>query len=148
MTLIRWTPTRSNDLVTFRNEIDRLFDSFNTPFAGRPDASLLTPPVDVEETPDAFHFHVDLPGMKSEDVKVTLAGDTLTIRGERKRSSENREGSMHRLERSYGMFERTFQLTTPVRADGVEATYRDGVLLVKVAKAEAARVREVEVKVG
>ena len=55
---------------------------------------------------------------------------------------------MHRLERSYGMFERTFQLTTPVRADGVEATYRDGVLLVKVAKAEAARVREVEVKVG
>lgn len=148
MTLIRWTPTRNNDLVSFRSEIDRLFDNFTAPFPGRSDSNLLTPPVDIEETPEAFHFHVDLPGIKPADVKVTLTGDTLTIRGERKRSSEKREGSLHRLERSHGMFERTFQLATPVRSDGLEATYRDGVLVVKVAKAEEARVREVEVKVG
>lgn len=148
MTLIRWTPTRNNDLVTFRSEVDRLFDHFFTPAESRPQWNMLTPPVDVEETKEAFHFRADLPGIKPEDVKVTLSGDTLSIRGERKRETEKQEGSLHRVERSYGMFERSFHLDTPVRRDGIEAKYRDGVLEVTVAKAEEAKLREVEVKVG
>lgn len=148
MTLIRWTPTRNNDLVTFRSEVDRLFDSFFAPTETRPEWNMVTPPVDVEETKEAFHFRADLPGIKPADVKVTLSGDTLTIRGERKREEEKREGSLHRVERTYGMFERSFHLTTPVRRDGIEAKYRDGVLEVTVAKAEEAKLREVEVKVG
>jgi len=147
MALIRWTPARSNDLITFRNDLDRLFDPF-AQIAGRRSTGMLTPPVDIEETPEAFLFHMDLPGVQPADVKVTVTSDTLSIRGERKSTSEQRTGDVHRSERSHGMFERTFQLATPVRTDGVEATYRDGVLAVKVAKAEAARMREVEVKVG
>jgi HSP20 family protein len=104
--------------------------------------------VDIEETPDAFVLRADLPGMSQKDVKVVLTGDVLTLRGERKRETTKSEGTCHRCERVHGAFERTFTLTSPVRADQVKATYRDGVLEVLVPKAEEARVREIEVQVG
>jgi len=151
MTLVRFLPGRSRDLGAFRNEMEQLFDSFftNRPFYSAPDAeSLMAPPVDVEETSEGYVFRADLPGMTEKDVKVSLVGDTLTLRGERKRESETQSGNVHRTERLFGAFERTFTLPAPVRGDQVKASYRNGVLEIRVPKAEEARVREIEVQVS
>ncbi len=147
MTLIRWNPARPVRMQDVHDEMDRLIEGF----LGRPFGPVAEPfsiPVDVEETPEAYVLRADLPGVTQKDVKVTIAGDTLTLRAERKRETEQRKGSVHRSERLYGAFERTFTLADPVRADQVEATYKDGVLEIRVPKAEEARVREIEVKVG
>ncbi len=147
MSIIRWNPRR-NDLTSLRSEMDRLFEDFLAPVPLRQEWAALTPPVDVEETPEAFIFRADLPGVDSKNVKVTVNGDTLTLRGERKREERKTEGTLHRWERSYGAFERAFTLGTPVRPDQVKAAYRDGVLEIRVPKADEARSREVEVQVG
>ena len=149
MSVIRWTPRRSgNELPSLRNELDRLFEGFYTPLPLKAELESMSPAVDVEETPEGYVFRADLPGVSSKDVKVTVSGDTLTLRGERKRDEHKTEGSLHRIERSYGSFERTFTLGTPVRTDQVKAAYRDGVLEIRVPKADEARAREIEVQVG
>jgi HSP20 family protein len=147
MHLIRWTPNRSNDLSAFRNDIDRLFEDFLTTPA-RNASGAIAPAVDVEETPEAYVFRADLPGVDPKAIKVNLTGDVLTLRGERSRRDETRDGRVHRVERAHGAFERRFQLGTAVRGDQVRARYRDGVLEVTVPKADEARSREVEVQVG
>ena len=147
MSLIRWTPARANDVTSLRT-LDRLFDDFFAPAPFRKEWAALTPAVDVEETPEAYVFHADLPGIDAKDVKITVNGDTLTLRGERKREEKKSEGSLHRFERSYGSFERAFTLGVPVSADQVKATYKNGVLEIRVPKAETAKSREIEVQVG
>ena len=148
MTIVRWSPALrrpARDPLSFENEVDRLFDRLSF----RNDAvPLFSPAVDIEETPEAFVLRVDLPGISQKDVKVSLTGDILSIRGERKDESVRKGGTYHRTERVYGAFERTFTLSTPVRTDGVRAQYRDGVLEVHVPKAEEARAREIEVQVA
>ena len=150
MSIVRWTPRRSNgnDLGSLRTEMDRVLEDFFTPVPLKQEWALLTPPVDVEVTPDAYVFRADLPGVNSKDVKVTVSGETLTLRGERKREEQKSENSLYRIERLYGAFERSFTLGTPVRTDQVHAAYRDGVLEIRVPKADEARPREIEVKVG
>ena len=151
MTLMRWSPAplgTLRDLPSIQDEVNRLFDSFfRSPLRGDL-APVFTPAVDIEETADEFVVRADLPGMTQKDVKVSLMGDTLTIRGQRKQESEHKDGGMHRVERVYGSFERSFQLGAPVRNDKVRAQYRDGVLEINVPKAEEARLLEVEVQVG
>jgi len=152
MTITRWSPatlTPIRDLVNVQDEVHRLFDGFFARGPIRGDNSLFMPHVDIEETPEAFVLRVDLPGVSQKDVKVSLMGDTITIRGERRASKDANGGTnYHRLERVYGTFERSFSLGSPVRNDQVQATYRDGVLEVRVPKAEEARMREIEVQVG
>jgi HSP20 family protein len=148
MTLIRWNPSRSRDLATFQDDMNRLFEGFFSRAPLHADTAWFAPPVDLEETAEEFVLRVDLPGVSQKDVKVSLMGDTLTIRGERKSETTKDSGSLHRNERIHGVFERTFTLGTPVRNDQVKAQYRDGVLEVRVPKAEEAKLREVEVQVG
>ncbi len=152
MALIRWSPglySNTRDLVGIHDDVNRWFDGFFNRWPQRGDfTTLLSAPVDIEETPEEFVLHVDLPGVSQKDVKVSLRGDTLTIRGERKLESNPKNGNMHRSERAYGQFERSFVLGTPVQNDKVKATYHDGVLEVRVPKAEEARVREIEVQVA
>ena len=149
MTLIRWSPRHAGqDFVSPRTEMDRLIHEWFTPMPLRRGWTALTPPIDVEETPEAYVFRADLPGVNAKDVKVTVTGDTITLRGERKREDKQTEGSLHRIERAYGAFERSFTLEAAVRPDQVQATYRDGVLEVRVPKAEEARAREIEVQVN
>ena len=93
-------------------------------------------------------MHADLPGVSQKDVKVSLVGDTLTIRGERRDERSEKSGTVLRVERNSGTFERSFTLGTAVRSDGVKATYRDGVLEIRVPKAEEARLREIEIQTG
>jgi HSP20 family protein len=149
MALVRWSPVTGRDLITIQDEVNQLFDSVFGRAALRDDlAPGFTPAVDVEELAEEFVVRVDLPGVSPKDVKVSLIRDTLTIRGERKQDRTTKNGGRHRVERTYGSFERSFTLGTPVRSDKVQATYRDGVLEIHVPKAEEARVREIEVQVG
>jgi len=146
--LIRWSTNPARDLLGIRDEVDRLFDGM---FQSRSNGNgtfnaMIAPPVDLEETREEFIVRADLPGVSQKDVKVSLLGDVLTIRGERKQ--ENQDRNLHRVERRYGSFERSFSLGVPVRADQVKASYRDGVLEIHVPKAEEAKVREIEVQVA
>jgi len=151
MAITRWSPTlpSSRDLVSIQDEVNRLFDSFfgHSPLRGDT-AQLYSPAVDIDESAEEFVIRADLPGVAQKDVKVSLMGDTLTFRGERKFEAANQDGNRHRVERMYGTFERSFILGAPVRNDKVKATYHDGVLEIRVPKAEEARVREIEVQVG
>ena len=150
MALIRWAPAYrpARDLTTLQDEANRFIDSFFSAHAPRSGAAPFTPSVDIEETPEEFVLRADLPGVAQQDVKVSLLGDTLTIRGERKEEKAAAEGALLRVERTSGMFERSFTLGTAVRSDGVKATYRDGVIEIRVPKAEEARTREIEVQAG
>jgi HSP20 family protein len=137
----------SRDLVGIQDEVDRLLGGLQGRVSTRTDA-FFTPPVDIEETPEEFILRADLPGIQQKDVKVSLMGDTLTIRGERKYETNQTEGTVHRVERAYGTFERSFTLGASVRNEKVKATYKDGVLEVRVPKAEEARLKEIEVQVA
>ncbi|HMI31867.1 MAG TPA: Hsp20/alpha crystallin family protein, partial [Candidatus Limnocylindrales bacterium] len=95
-----------------------------------------------------YTVHVELPGMKLEDIKITLENNKLVIRGEKTRTEEQKNGTYHRIERAYGTFERSFSLSHAVKSDKIEATYRDGVLEVTVPKAEEAKAREIPIKVA
>ena len=147
MSLIRWTPShlRARELDTFHDEVNRLFGDLLTPVGSSYDT--FVPSTDVEETPDQFILRLDVPGVSQKDVKVAILGDTLTIRGERKAEAETKDSDVYRRERRFGSFERAFKLGRAVKADQVQATYRDGVLEVRVPKSEEARVREIEIQV-
>jgi len=149
MSLIRWNPShlRVRDLDAFHDEVNRLFGDLLAPAAGAAGLDVFVPATDVEETPDQFVLRLDVPGVSQKDVKVAILGDTLTIRGERKSETETKDSSVYRRERRFGGFERAFKLGRAVRAEQVQATYRDGVLEVRVPKSEEARVREIEIQV-
>ena len=148
MSLIRWTARPLSPELSFRRELDRLFEDVFTSPTSRSEWAPATMPVDVEETAAAYVFRADLPGIEAKDVKVSLEGDTLKLRGERKREEKSSEGSLHRAERSYGAFERQFKFNTPIRGDQVKASYKDGVLEVHVPKADEARPRDIEVQIN
>jgi HSP20 family protein len=151
MALIRWTTPAQpmRDLIGIHDEMNRLMDGVFTPNDRHPQASFpITPAVDVEETPEGFTLRMDLPGVSQKDVKVSVLGDAVTIRGERRADTQASGSNLLRVERRFGSFERTFTLGTPVRADQVRAIVQDGVLEVQVPKAETARTREIEVQVG
>ena len=147
--MIRWSVNPGRDLLGIRDDVDRLFASaFHAPAQNVSRLAGITPPVDIEATQDEFVVRADLPGVAQQDVKVSLLGDVLTIRGERKQVQETTNQGLHRAERRYGSFERSFSLGVAVRADQVKANFRDGVLEIHVPKAEEARVREIEVQVA
>jgi HSP20 family protein len=106
------------------------------------------PPVDILEDKDAVRIAAELPGVKPEDVKISMENNVLTIRGEKR--LERREGNgerSHRFERAYGMFERAFTVPASVDAERIEAKYEQGVLTVTLPKVERAKPREINIKV-
>jgi HSP20 family protein len=155
MTLIRWKPVRdisrwtpvtdlSSEFLTMQKEIDRMFDRFR---GDGTQASGLMPSVDVVENDGGFLLSVELPGVSREDVKITVADGVLTIKGEKKQEQEKKGENYHRVERTFGSFERSFTLPAAVQDDRIEAGFVNGVLNITVPKAEQAKAREIEVKV-
>ena len=135
-----------NELNRIRNEIFRIFeDPFH--FASSP-SSLFdgwTPTVDVYEEKDKITVRAELPGMKKEDIEVTVVGDSLSISGERKQEQEKREGEIFRSERYLGRFQRTITLPAEVDPNKIQASYKDGVLTVSLAKSEQAKRKQIEI---
>lgn len=105
-----------------------------------------TPACDIFEDKESIKIVVELPGVKPEDVKLSLENDLLTIRGEKKQEAEERTERVHRYERSYGVFERSFVLPSTVDGEKITADYQNGVLTIVVPKAEKARTREIPVR--
>jgi HSP20 family protein len=142
-----WSPL--NRLTSLRSEIDRLFES---PLADLTQASRLlsgwSPALDVHEDKDNFVVRAELPGMKKEDIELSLHGGGLSISGERKSDQKYEDAEVYRSERFVGRFQRTVTLPTPVAAAGVKAQYRDGILTVTLPKSEESKPKQIEVKVG
>jgi len=154
MSLIRWNPARElaawpSDLFGIQREMNRMFDSFINRGAQDEDSALAawTPVVDIAERDDEYLVKVELPGVNKDDVKITLESNILTIRGEKKQEKETKKENYHRVERSYGSFQRSFTLPTTVKSDKIDANFKDGVLMVSLPKAEEAKPKQIEVKV-
>jgi HSP20 family protein len=109
--------------------------------------SIRMPSLDVYEEKDSVVVKAELPGMKKEDVEVNLAGETLTIKGEKKEDKEVKEDDYYRRERSYGSFLRTIALPCDVKSDEIKASFKDGVLEVRMPKTEEAKKKSIPVKI-
>ena len=146
--LVRWEPFR--DLVSLREAMDRLVeDSFVRPSLGWPvptDSGTLA--VDVYETDDDVVVKSAIPGVKPEDIDISLTGDTLTIKGETKFEEEVKEDNYIRREMRYGSFARTVTVPVPVVADKADAEFEDGMLTLTLPKAEETKPKTIKIKKG
>ena len=137
--------------VPFSNLRDHFNRFFDQSFPTRSSAESFgdwAPALDAFEDKDKYVVSLEIPGMKKEDINVTVHDGVLTVSGERKVEKSANEGAVHRSERFYGKFSRSVSLPSAVRADKVGAAYRDGVLTVEIPKAEEAKPRQIEVKVS
>lgn len=136
-------------LFDLRNEIDRLFDSPLTELTRT--SNLLsgwTPALDVYEDKDSYTIKAELPGMKKEEIEVSLHDGTLSLSGERKAEAKVEEGETYRSERYFGRFQRSVALPSAVATDKVKASYKDGVLTVTLPKAEEAKRKQIDVSIN
>ena len=122
-------------------ELDRLFEAPLAELA----RDTWSPTLDVLEDKDNYFILAELPGLKGEDIKVSLEDGTLTISGERKSETRNEDTSVHRVERFSGHFERSIALPVAVSTDKVKATYTDGVLTLTLPKAEEAKPKKIDI---
>ncbi|MGQ9585542.1 MAG: Hsp20/alpha crystallin family protein [Anaerolineae bacterium] len=145
MTMNLWDPLR--DLVSVREAMDRLFEESFVPATRQWIRERRGParlPLDVYTTPDEIVVLAPIPGVKPEDVEITLEGEVLTIRGEIKAPIENVDYIMQ--ERWYGPFSRTLSINVPVNADKVEATFENGLLTLVIPKAEEVKPKTIKVQ--
>ena len=136
------------EMVTLRQAMDRLFeDSFVSPLSWRRvNGEALSPSLDVHQTPDEIVVTAALPGLKPEDVDITITGQTLSIRGEFKADEEiSRDQYLYR-ERRHGTFNRQLQLPIRVQGDNANADFENGVLTLRIPKAEEVKPRQIQVK--
>jgi HSP20 family protein len=128
--------------------MDRLFERFLGEALGldRP-TGLWTPQTDVTETKDSVSIKAELPGVEAKDVEVSVSGDMLTIKGEKKQEKEEKDEHRHMVERTYGAFSRMMRLPAPVAADKIKATFKNGVLTVTLPKTEEAKPKAIPVTV-
>lgn len=106
------------------------------------------PSVDISETPQQYNIRAEIPGMKKEDIKISVNRNILTLSGEKKEEKKTEGEKFHRSESYYGSFQRSFTLPDGIKADKVEASFKDGVLSVTVPKSEEAKSKTVEIKLG
>lgn len=143
-----WSPFRH--LSMLRDEIDRLFDSPLNALTSNSQQFLngWLPTVDLFEDRDHLVIKAELPGMKKEDIDISLHGDVLTLSGERKEEETFDKAETYRAERFLGRFQRTLTLPVAVDASKVQASYKDGILTVTLPKAEEAKPKQIQVKVS
>ena len=141
------------DVQTLQGRLNRVLDEAfrGWPLATHDDGASLVgqwiPPVDVFEDKDAVRIVAELPGVKPEDVRISLENNVLTVRGEKRQAAEEKTDQVHRYERYYGVFERSFTVPSTVDAEHIKAGYDLGVLTVRLPKLERAKPRQIEVKV-
>ena len=150
LTSIRRTPEPNQDVYPNLTRLSRLMDeafgAFPTAQNGDAVGSSWTPNVDIREDKEHLTITMDVPGVRPEDVKISLENQVLTIAGEKQALLQEKDERWHRWERHYGHFERTFTLPSTVDAERIEATSDNGVLTVRLPKVEKAKPREIQVK--
>ena len=141
--LIRWEPAR--EMMTLREAMDHLFDdAFTRPLTLRDGWSV--PAIDMYQTDDEVVVKASTPGFKGEDVQISITGDVLTLKGERKHEEEKKDKAWHIREQRWGSFERAVALPTAVIADKAKAEFENGVLTVTLPKAEEVKPKTITVK--
>lgn len=143
------TPWRHRrDVDRFRSEMDRLFNRFLDWWS--PESHLREgkwmPSMDVSETGKEIMVNAELPGMDATNIDISVRGNVLTLKGERKREYEERDENLHRVERRYGAFSRSIGLPAEVDSEKAEATYKDGVLRLILPKTKEESIRKIQVK--
>ncbi len=144
--LWNWAP---DQLTSLREEINRLFDA---PFSDWTQSTELfngwTPALDLYEDKDNLIVKAELPGMRKEEIDISLHDGTLAISGERKQEDKHEDAEAYRSERFLGRFHRTLALPKPVQSEKAKATYQDGILTVTLPKTEEAKPKQIEVNVS
>ena len=141
--LTRWEPMR--EMMTLREAMDRLFDdAFTRPLSLSGVSA--SPAIDMYQTNDDVVVKATLPGLKAEDVDITVTGETLTLRGEFKVENEEKEASYHIREQRYGSFERSIMLPTDVKADKAKADFENGILTITMPIAEEVKPKSIMIK--
>jgi HSP20 family protein len=148
MALSRRTPTWGLTRSEPGRELQRMFEEMFGRGEGEEGswvAGAWAPPVDLYETDDAFMVKAELPGLTKDDIHIEVHDRTLTLRGERKHEAEVKEERFHRRERAYGSFQRSFWLPTTVDANQVKASFKDGVLELRLPKHETAKPKRITI---
>ena len=148
MTLTRWQPYR--DLMSLQRRFNQMFN--DSEYSRESDDSSIStaawhPAADIYENKDEYVFKVELPGISKDDVNIEFEKGTLTIKGERKAEKEVKDENYHRYERAYGTFARSFSLPRSVDDKKISAKMKNGILEVKVPKAEEAKVKAIPIKI-
>jgi HSP20 family protein len=145
MAIERWDPFR--EAISLRDAMNTLLqESFVRPSGMSAQSGYASLPLDVCETENEFVVKAALPGVKPDDVQVTVHGDTLTIRGESKAEEDKQGEHWHIRERRFGAFQRAVALSTPVNSDKAQAHYEHGVLTLTLPKSESAKPRQIKLK--
>ena len=145
MTMMRWGPFR--EMISLRNAMDRLFeDSFVRPSRLWPELERGELPVDVYQTANDVVVKATIPGVKPEEVDISITGDTITIKAEHKEEKEVKQEDYFYKERRYGTFNRSIPITVQVKADKAEAVFENGVLTLTLPKAEEVKPKQIKVK--
>lgn len=149
MALIRWDPFR--EMSSLQERMNRLFSEVlaRSPI-GEEEISrgAWVPAVDIFETPESIVLKAELPGITKDDIFVEVKDNTLSLKGEKKFEKEVKEENYHRVERSYGSFQRAFTLPSTVQQDKVKAKFKDGILEIVLPKVEEAKPKQIKVEVG
>ena len=146
MELMPWRP--SSELTSLRREMDSLWNRF---LGGKDFPKFVSeewqPSVDISETKETLLVKAELPGVDAKDVSVTMSGDMLTIKGEKKQEKEKKDEHYYCSESFFGSFQRTIRLPVNVKTDKIDATFKKGVLQIAFPKTEEAKKKEIEIKV-
>ena len=142
-----WDPF--NDMLTLREAMSQLFEeSFVSPSVSRRGQGGFVPALDLSETADGYLVEVVAPGLKPEDVQITLENNVLTIKGELRQETQVKQLNFHLVELRYGAFQRTITLPSTVKSDAIKAELNNGILRLDIPKAEEVKPRRIDVKVG
>ena len=149
MNLVKWDPFKELEDVSSR--LNRIF--WRVPARTETDREMLAvadwaPSVDISETDTAYLVKAEIPGVKKDDVKVTIQDGMLTLQGERKQEKEEKGKKFHRIERCYGSFARSFRVPDDADENSVKAEFKDGVLNVTLSKSEKAKPKQINVSVS
>jgi HSP20 family protein len=143
---MEWRPFR--EVTRLRREMDRLWEDYfgSGRRALRPLPAEFAPAVDIKETADQIVVKAEVPGMDAKDINISVTGDVLTIKGEKKSEREEKEENYHLVERSYGSFSRSLAMPAAVNMDKIEAKYDKGVLTITCPKKEEVKPKAIEIK--
>ena len=146
MTLVKWTPNPLSIFDEMNRMVRNVFnDDWNLPVYRD---SIWNPAVDVKENEGSFVLTADTPGLTKKDVKISINNRVLNLHGERKEEKENEDGKFYYRERHIGSFSRSFQLPETVNEDGIQASFRNGVLSIELPKLEESLPKDLEIKIN
>ncbi|MFB3055602.1 MAG: Hsp20/alpha crystallin family protein [Ignavibacteriaceae bacterium] len=154
MTFAKFNPVK--DLLDVEREFNRIFNSMGNRFEVTRkegfdeefDNAVWMPLTDIAEDNDNYYLKVDLPGIKKQDVKISYIDGNLSISGERVQDKEAKDKKVHRIERSYGKYYRSFNIPKEIKDDKIKAEFKDGQLTITIPKADEVKPKEIDIKVS